>query len=287
MLPTHTDDGHPRVGALSAAKLGALADGRFAGPETGRGVPIDLADERGADLVEIAEGAAFDLRRAQHAEVIGRDRDDFSKRGVLGAGGAAFDGDRARSPARSHGKAGTHGRGSDARQGTGAAQRFSDEDGAILHAGVWIIVWIVGLGKPDARHHRVVRVEAGVGMGEVPEAADEQAGARHEDEADGELGRNHSGGGQGLSVARSGAAAAFAQTAGEFDCGRLQRGGESERDASEYANGDGEDQYARVNANFGEARQAGRSEIEQQAQAGGGVNHAGEIPRRRRAADFR
>jgi hypothetical protein len=100
-------------------------------------------------------------------------------------------------------------------------QRFPDEDGTILHASVRVIMRVVGLREPDARDHRVVGVEAGVGVRQAPEVADEQSGTRHEHEANGELGSNEGGGGQGLTAVRSSGAATFAQTAGQLDRRRL------------------------------------------------------------------
>src|SRR6185437_14619472 len=79
-IADNADHRHPRSVRLLAAQLDALAHGSFARPEASGRCSIHHPYEVRAELIESGEGAAFDDRRAESAEVVGRHRD------VLGHG---------------------------------------------------------------------------------------------------------------------------------------------------------------------------------------------------------
>ena len=111
-------------------------------------------------------------------------------------------------------------------------------------------------------------VEAGIDVSERAEGADHEARADEENESEGDLNDDKDAADAVLFAASAVGAAAFADASAEADSGVLENGDRAEEHARENGDSEGEEQDGRVDADFVDARNAGRSNQDEDAQGG-------------------
>jgi hypothetical protein len=116
------------------------------------------------------------------------------------------------------------------------------EEDPLLRAG------ILGVRRRDPEGEDTLGVEPDVGMGIGPVALEQESGADHQHQRQGDLGDHQNAAKPGPARALAGAAGAFAQRAGQVDVGVPERRHQPEQDAGQGGEAEGDGQRGAVEA---------------------------------------
>ena len=189
-----------------------LANWIFIRPETlDRGV-IHKRNARRLEVVAFRKVPAVDKRCSERREIIRADRGRLNqwKNSFVGV---IFN-HEARivvRPNQGHSGAATDCRVLDARQRDRAPKHVLHELSAFGRRAIWIKLGIVRHRQPDSRDQHVLRTEAGIHIGQSPEAAQQQPGADHQHQRQRELSHDQEASNSMASSAEPRAGTAFLQ----------------------------------------------------------------------------
>ncbi len=250
---------------LDGTGLDAFADRSVAGPVLVREGFVHNDNLLALVVVGVGEVSSGEERDFQRVEVARTDRSKFGDWCSFGVRGTAFDGEGDLVPRRYERQAATAADGGffDTRQSGDAPQNFAHEGGALRSGEIAILVGIIGVREPHLRGDDVMRVEARTDLQELPEAAQEEAGADQKDQREGDFGGDQGAGDAHLALAGAGAAAAFSEAGDLIGAGGLQGGREAEDHASKNRNQKREEENAWADGHFTQARDICRREIQQ------------------------
>src|SRR5271155_4911504 len=113
----------------------------------------------------------------------------------------------------------------DTREGREAAKEFTMKSGAFWDRSVRVHLRVVGDGHPDLRGDDLMWIKAGADLENLPEAAEEKAGADQEDQRKGDLGDDQRARDTRMALARAGTAAALPEARDLIGTCSLESGG--------------------------------------------------------------
>ena len=257
----YADDFEFGAVAIGAANLDAVTEGGLAGPpEAGEGL-VDDGDLGPAGAIGIVEIAAAD-GNAHHGKVAGFGDIEERDRHIAARGsGAAGDGIEPIAAVAAAGRS-VHGTGrGHPGDGTQALEQAGVEGGNGFRSPVGT------RRKLQFERQEVLRLEAGAGVLRGKQAAQEEAGAKREDERERHFPDDEKVA-EGLTVpAAAGETPAFFEGAGEIEFAgedhRREAGGQSRGECD----GGSKEQDRKIEGDLRESRNIGRREVDQQAEA--------------------